>query len=226
MLDRPRVLAALLITAALGANAAFLGLGAVFDYPDVLGRPATEVLASFAANRTAVSALFLVLAGAAGLLAPVAVGLARLARDGRHARLIAGLGVAAAIVQVAGLLRWPLVVPLLTDRPDTFTAVSTVLGTLLGETAGYLLTAAWTVVVVRAFRGVLLGGALALAGWSSAALITAGVLTPLGVPGADLANFAGYMLWSGWLVAVAVVLAARAPGSAAPRPLRGRMAQS
>ncbi|GAA3227723.1 hypothetical protein GCM10010532_061290 [Dactylosporangium siamense] len=40
----------------------------------------------------------------------------------------------------------------------------------------------------------------------SAVLILAGVLSPLDLPGVDLANFAGYVRWSAWLVAFAVVL--------------------
>jgi hypothetical protein len=44
----------------------------------------------------------------------------------------------------------------------------------------------------------------------SAALVACGVLVPLDVPGADLANFAGYVLWSLWLLALAV---ARVPAA-------------
>ena len=45
----PRRTAALMIAAAVLANVAFTGLGAVFDYPDVLNQPADDVLASFRA---------------------------------------------------------------------------------------------------------------------------------------------------------------------------------
>jgi hypothetical protein len=37
-------------------------------------------------------------------------------------------------------------------------------------------------------------------------LIATGLLSPLNLPGVDLANFVGYVLWSIWLVAFAVVL--------------------
>ncbi len=40
----------------------------------------------------------------------------------------------------------------------------------------------------------------------SAVLVLAGVLSPLDLPGVDLANFVGYVLWSVWLVAFAVLL--------------------
>ena len=195
------MLRTLLIAAAVSANAAFAGLAVVFDYPDVLDRPAVEVLDSFNANQPAVPLLFLLLAAAAALLAPIALGLARRAVNPRAARLIVALGIAAAVVQVIGLLRWPLIVPFLTD-PAALSTLSTVLGTILGETAGYLLTAAFTLTVVRALPGP--RPTISWLGTASAALIATGILVPLHIPGADLANFAGYLLWSAWLIALAV----------------------
>ena len=43
-------------------------------------------------------------------------------------------------------------------------------------------------------------------GGVSAALVLAGVLSPLGLPVIDTANFFGYVLWSVWLIALAVVI--------------------
>jgi len=194
------MLRTLLIAAAVGANAAFAGLAMVFDYPDVLDRPAADALDSFHANQPAVPLLFLLLAASAALLAPISIGLARRSTNPRP---IVVFGVAAAVVQVIGLLRWPIVVPFLTD-PAVFRTLSTVLGTIIGETLGYLCTAAFTLAVVRALPG--LAPAVRWLGITSAALIATGVLTPLHVPGADLANFGGYLLWSGWLVMLAIVL--------------------
>ncbi|MBG0829847.1 DUF4386 domain-containing protein [Planomonospora sp. ID67723] len=195
--------AILLVLGALAANTAFAGLAAVFDYPDVLAAPAAQVMADFRHDQAAVSALFLLLALGAGLLAPIAAGLAPLT-----GRLAFRVGVAAAAVQVAGLLRWPLAVPFVTD-PETFRMLGTVLGTVIGETTGYLLTAAWTVLVTR----VVGGRVLRACGLAAAALVVSGVLVPLEVPGADLANFAGYVLWSGWLVGLAVVLWRSSPSA-------------
>jgi hypothetical protein len=84
-----------------------------------------------------------------------------------------------------------------------------VLGNLVGETGGYLLTAVWTALVMlalgRAFAGRLFVGLGAVA----AILILVGVLSPLSLPLVDLANFVGYVLWSGWLVIFAALLARR-----------------
>ena len=41
---------------------------------------------------------------------------------------------------------------------------------------------------------------------SSAVLVLVGVLSPLGLPVIDTANFVGYVLWSVWLIALAVVM--------------------
>ena len=41
-------------------------------------------------------------------------------------------------------------------------------------------------------------------GVTSAALVFAGVLSPLDLPVIDTANFLGYILWSAWLVALGV----------------------
>jgi hypothetical protein len=107
---RHRLIAALLVAGAVVVNAAFIGLGSVFDYPDVLNHPAAEVLATFHEKQGVVSALFLLLAVGAGLMAPIAVSVGRLGSS----RLLGAsvvVGVAAAVVQVVGLLRWPLLAP-------------------------------------------------------------------------------------------------------------------
>lgn len=214
-----RLTAVLLIAGAVLANAAFLGLGAVFDYPDVLQQPAHQVLTSFAADRAAIITLFCLLALGAGLLAPIAVLVGRLTDD-RLGRWSVRVGVAAAAVQVLGLLRWPLLVPALAGRAtdpaasaaeradaiDTFELLHTVLGTVVGETLGYLLTAAWTVLVLRAVGSRIAGRWFAVLGLTSAVLIATGVAVPLGLPAADLANFLGYLLWTGWLLAFAALL--------------------
>ena len=40
----------------------------------------------------------------------------------------------------------------------------------------------------------------------AAVLVLAGVLSPLGLPVIDTANFFGYVLWSVWLIAFGVVI--------------------
>ena len=47
---------------------------------------------------------------------------------------------------------------------------------------------------------------MAYLGYLSAALIATGVLIPLGLEAASLTNFAGYVAWCLWLIAMAVYL--------------------
>jgi hypothetical protein len=216
----PRRTAAFMITAAVLLNVAFTGLAAVFNYPDVLKQPADDVLASFRDSQGAVTAWFLALALGAALLAPVAVGVGRLSAS-RSMRWAVPAGIAAAVVQVAGLLRWPLLVPgwaataagsdpdAAADARAAFSTANRVLGNLIGETGGYLLTAAWTALVLTALGTSYAGRWFVALGSVSAVLVLAGVLSPLDLAFVDTANFAGYVLWSLWLLAFAVILILR-----------------
>src|SRR4051812_23995407 len=94
-----KLTACLLILAAVLANLAFTALGSIFNYPDVLDEPAGKVLTSFREHQGAVSTWFMVLALSAALLAPIAIGVARLSAH-RLMRIAVPVGIAAALVQV------------------------------------------------------------------------------------------------------------------------------
>lgn len=212
-----KLTATLLILAAVLANLGFTALGGVFNYPDVLNEPAGKVLASFRDHRSAVSGWFIVLALASALLAPVAIGVGRLSTK-RAMRFAVPVGIAAAAVQVIGLLRWPLLVPgyasdaassnpdVASSARDSFTTASDILGTGIGETLGYILTAVWTVLVVVALGRKYAGRWFQGLGVVSAVLVFVGVLSPLELPVIDTANFIGYVLWSVWLIAFGVLI--------------------
>jgi hypothetical protein len=203
----PKLTASLLILAAVLANVGFTALGSIFNYPDVLDEPAAKVLADFRANEGAVSAWFSVLAFSAALLAPVAIGVGRLSSE-RAMRIAVPVGISAAVVQVIGLLRWPILVPGYAADGNTsaFRTAGDILGTALGETLGYLLTAAWTLLVIVALGRRYAGRWFQVLGVVSALLVLAGVVSPLGLPVIDSANFIGYVLWSVWLIALAIVM--------------------
>ena len=218
---RRRTAAVLIVLAVVLANAAFVGLGSVFNYPDILQESPEEILTEFRADEGTIVALFITLALSAALLAPIAVLLGRLAANERG-RLSIRVGIAAAVVQVIGLMRWPLIVPSLADSDDTdaFDTVHTLLGTVVGETFGYLLTALWTVLIISALGRRLAGNWFSLLGYVAAALIAVGVLVPLDVPGTDFANFLGYVLWSVWMLVFAALILRRPDrvGPAAGQP--------
>jgi hypothetical protein len=212
-----KLTASLLILAAVLAEVGFSALGSIFNYPDVLDEPAGKVLASFSDHQGAVSAWFSVLAFSAALMAPIAIGVGRLSTS-RAMRVAVPVGITAAVVQVVGLMRWPLLVPgyasdaasgdsgLATGARDSFTTANDILGTAIGETLGYLLTGGWTVLVVVALGRRYAGRWFQVMGGASAALVVVGVLSALDLPGVDMANFLGYVLWTVWLVAFAIVI--------------------
>ena len=200
-----------LVTAALLTNVGFTALGSIFNYPDVLKEPSGVVLDRFRDHQTSVSMWFAILALSAALFGPIAVGIGKLRTD-RWMRLAVPTGIAAAVVQAIGLSRWPLLVPgfvsdaaratatTAADAEAHFHTANVVLGTVIGETFGYLFTAAWTVLVVtslgRRFAGRIFKGL----GTISSAMIFVGVFSPLGQAVVDTVNFAGYVLWSVWLI--------------------------
>lgn len=216
---RARRAGILLIAGAVLANAAFAGLSAVFDYPGVLQHPPADVLRDVAGRPVLIGGLFAALALGAALLGPAAVLLARLAGPGAWPCRALALGVAASAVQVAGLLRWPVLVPPLTavaadpgstaaevsDAAGRFALLNLVLGQIVGESLGYVLTAGWTVATVLAL-GRALPAWLRAAGLACVPAVLAGLLVPLGWELADLLNFAGYVAWSLWLLALGVLL--------------------
>jgi len=199
-----KLAAALLILGAILANIAFLGLGSVFNYPDILQDPAKEIFRQFMTNQTAIIFWFSILAIGAGLLAPIAVILGRLGSS----RMAMWTGVFAAVVQVIGLSRWILIVPDLAQKGDVaiFTFLNTILGTIVGETLGYLFTGIWTILIIQSLGKIISRLWFSWLGIISAVLIMLGLLIPLGVPGTDTANFIGYILWSVWLVALCVLI--------------------
>jgi hypothetical protein len=212
-----KLTAALLVAAAVLTNIAFTALGRIFNYPDVLKEPTDDILTAFRASQAAVVGWFTILAISAALFAPIAIGVGRLSSS-RVMRVAVAAGVAAAVVQVIGLSRWPLLVPgyaadaasadptVAAAARDSFDTAHQILGHLVGETFGYLLTAAWTLLVLAAIGTTIAGRWFTVLGAASAVLILAGVFSPLNLPGVDLANFVGYVLWSIWLIAFAVVL--------------------
>lgn len=210
-----KLTAALLVLAAVLANVGFTALGSIFNYPDVLDEPAGDILASFSEHESAVSGWFVVLALAAALLAPIAIGVGRMSTS-RAMRIAVPVGIGAAVVQVIGLLRWPILVPGFASDSDTgaFTTAHDVLGVAIGETLGYLLTGVWTVLVVVALGRRYAGRWFQALGLASAGLVLVGVLGPLDLPGVDAANFIGYVLWSVWLIAFAAVIVVRERRSA------------
>jgi hypothetical protein len=209
-----RVAAVTLALASLLAIAGFTVLGIVFEYPQILEEPTRDVLSLFRENQSSVTTWFLVLVVSAALMAPAGLALGRLA-GGRLGRWIAIVGIGAATLQVIGLQRWVTLVPGIAkdaldpaareDAEARFELWHLVLGKVVGETIGYVLTAVFTVLVVLALRRTVLPRWAAAIGYTAAALIATGIAVPL-VSAASLTNFAGYVVWCAWLLLVSWLL--------------------
>lgn len=227
------VLGGALIVLPLAFNGLFLALGRAFDYPDILRREPSHILARIEAGGRRLQLLWWGFTMTAVALVPVAGLLAAElgGTDPRLAQVGLVLGASAGLVQAVALARWPLLVPFLArlhvdartaaERPTVeliFHTVHRYVGVAVGEHLGYLLTGAWTVVVgLELTSG---SGLSPLLGWLGAGL---GVLV-----GAGSVEFVGrptdrgwpilerivplaYIAWSSWLVAVGVTLLA-SPG--------------
>jgi hypothetical protein len=72
-----------------------------------------------------------------------------------------------------------------------------------------VLTAAWVTLVLVALGRSLAGRWFTVLGGTAAALIFIGVFSPLEVSAIDLGNFAGYVLFSVWMIAFAVLILRR-----------------
>jgi Domain of unknown function (DUF4386) len=190
-------------------------LAAVFNYPDVLRRPAHEVLQAFAAGGDVLVLVWYAYAASVGLFAAAAWAF------GRQAPARAGvtvLALASALLQLVALLRWTFAVPLLARAhagadpalqaalQAQFALLNGYLGVGLGEHLGQWLMVAWTL----AMRGhtTALAAPWRRAGTAAALLLAVGLLEQLGTAlGRDAAalaplSTAGFLLWSAWLLAL------------------------
>lgn len=221
--------AVLLIALPIAFNAAFAALAAKFDYPDVLRRPTSEVLARFRQGGSRLVMLWWGFAMTAVLLAPLAVLLAGVLEGADPLPLSLGstVGVLAALVQFLGLIRWPFLVPYLarvTSEQDAcearkeavdvvFQSFNRYLGVAVGEHLGYLFTGAWSILVGAAIVqsdvvpawlgvvGIVVGAVLALC-----SLEFVGPFERDGWKVAAVLTKVTYIAWSLWLVATGVAM--------------------
>jgi hypothetical protein len=225
------IAAALLIAVPAAFNLAFFELGRSFDYPNILRKEPDEILRRFAAGGSGLILRWEALLVSALLMLPLAVLLAVALRASSELTALAiTTGVAAALVQGLGLVRWPFAVPELSRRyvaaPDgptgdatrqtveaIFATLHRLLGVGVGEHVGYLLTGAWTLVVAAS---VISSGVLA--GWLGFIGIPIGLALLMGTlefvgpneeRGWALAGTVvpiAYIAWSLWLIALGIGL--------------------
>lgn len=220
------LLGAAALILAIAFNLPFALLAATFDYPDILRRPAGEVLDAFAAGGAPLILTWYAFAlSAVGLMffAPVlALTTADWTRRPGLAIGAALMGALAGLAQAIGLFRWVFAVPALATlhaAPATDAATRASLetafsllngwgGVAIGEHLGQILTLAW--VILAALQALSNRQRLARPAAAVAALAVAGIGFGLGeglsialghdAPLLALATVAGYLAFSLWLL--------------------------
>lgn len=236
---RPLTGALLVLSAVLAAVGATV-LGAVFDWPAVLDEPGTVALPAFSEATGGIRFGFTLELLSSLLLVPAAYGLAAaLTRGGPAARALTTFGVAGALFQVLGWVRWPVAVPGLAERftagdetartatAAAYDVLNAYAGAAVGEFLGWLFQAPWaigigvlamTATAVPRWFGVL--GTVAAAGWA-VLIVPEPYVSALGGDAVSTVAFAVYTLWFVWLAALGVLLATRRVGPGA-LPAAGR----
>ena len=223
--------AVLLILVPIAFNVAFLELGRVFDYPNILRKEPDEILRRFDAGGPGLILRWEALLISALLMLPLAALLAVvLAAPPALSVLSVVVGATAAIVQALGLVRWPFAVPELARRyvaaPDgpegdaarvtvatIFATLHRLLGVGIGEHLGYMLTGLWTLLVSGSILSTtVLPAWLAAVGGVIGIALLVGTLEFVGPNERDGWHLAGiivpiaYLAWSVWLIALGVFL--------------------
>jgi hypothetical protein len=226
-LFRLKALIALFIVIFLmAATLPYSWLIAHFGYDDILREPTGKILTEFHSGGAPLVLAWFAFAISALLFIPVAMGFEKLLDA--HWKPVHGatlLGVASAIAQAVGLLRWVLVVPALATtygHPETtsgmrdaivvvFDAVHRYGGMVLGEMVGQLLLASWTALVgVQLYRSsaiprwISVIGLLTIPFWLVGQTELLHLVVP-SIPSIEVIPIA-FMAWEAWLLLMAIAL--------------------
>jgi len=236
--NRPAMMKAGIVLAAVAvlANIPYAALIALFDYDDVLRRPAGEVLELFHAGGTPLVLAWWTFGLSALGLAVAAMMLGEALKEGQ-AKLSAGFtmfGVLSGVFQAAAILRWTFAIPNVAvayvqagegsaERAaaiSTYEALNTFAGVGMGEHLGQLLLMVWTFGVGLALMR--MGGAMKWIGAAGLATLPLWIvgqteLLSLSMPELPVIELLPYafMGWELWLLIVGVALVVRAIGKPA-----------
>ena len=213
----------LLMIIPIAFNATFFLLQRAFEYPDILRKPTDYVLRRFKEGGVPLRWLWYAFAFSAILFTPVPVLVYLVFQPEAPWYLGVGttLGVLAGAVQFLGLIRWPFLVPSLTDmytQPEStqatrdsvvvvFQAFHRYAGVAIGEHLVYIFTSTWTILLCIAI--IATDVVNPLFGWVGvipALGILVGVFEETGFKLAGVINAISYILWSVWLIAFGIAL--------------------
>ncbi len=219
----------LLILLPIAFNAFFFELARTFEYPDILRQETGSILTRFHDGGTPLLLRWWGFALVALAFVPIGVVVPEVLAPGTPVTsVVAALGIAAGLVQVLGLIRWPFLVPELARRyvdPVTspqgretielvFGSFHRLLGVGIGEHLGYLLTGLWSVGFALALvvtPAAIVPTWLALPGVVVGLALMVGSLEFVGPNEATGWSVAeklvpiAYVGWSAWLIVVGIL---------------------
>jgi hypothetical protein len=209
-------------------NIPYMLLVTCFDYPDVLRLPAAQVLTRFEAGGAGLIWTWLAFAWVGAPLLYAVPNLPRAIFSRPHSGLLRAatmIGSAGLVVQIAGLLRWVFVVPVLArvyTAPESseatrqsatllFEVVHSYGGVLLGEHMGYMFSCVWMALISAYGLGTgelprwmgALGLSAALIYSMAHAELLATVMPQVPVWGP--AGLVGSLLWLLWMACMGVL---------------------
>jgi hypothetical protein len=198
-----------------------------FDYPDILRKPAGEILERFAAGGSSLIWTWLSFAWLGLLLLFAILLLPKVLNDESPIGLLAlFFGAVGAFVQMVGLLRWPFVVPILArlyTNPQAsaatqeaavtiFQAIHQYGGVVFGEHIGQLFSILWMVLLsLNLLKNELFPRWFPLAGFAASIVyaLAQGELLATAIPGFPFWNAAGLvgsLMWLAWMLALGILL--------------------
>lgn len=220
-----RITGAVLIALPVAFNLVFFALGRAFSYPDILRQPTDVIFKRFTAGGTRLIVLWYAFAVTSLLAIPMALLFQQVFAEQHPALASASaiIGVLSGLVQAMGLLRWPLLVPMLAKQyNDTaitpeqrntvavvFNAFHQYVGVVIGEHLGYLFTGTWTILIsIMMLNSTVFSPFIGVFGIVAAVGVMVGLLEPTGWKPAGMINAMSYILWSLWLIASGIILIA------------------
>lgn len=160
-----KIIGSLLIGGAIALFIPYTTLTIIFDYPDILRQDTAIILTKFHKGGSTLIGTWFAFAVTGIPLLPAYILLGqKLENKSSLVRVATNMGVIGLVLQLAGLLRWTFVVPVLAksfvNNPDESVKAAVVFafktthqfgGVLLGEHLGQLFTIAWTVMMSLTF---------------------------------------------------------------------------
>lgn len=220
--DYRKVSIALLVAECITVVAPVAILGKFFNFPDILRQPAANAFALFHLHTTPIIIGYYVFLISSLLYIPLSYALTGYleAHNAVGQRFLVGLGIATAVFQAIGFVRWIFTMPYLTDTyyahpelKDTVTTIYEMLnryaGMSIGEHLGFIAMGAWTIVLSWLLLQSPLKRWLGYLGIVIGALLIVSVAEHFGGPSAPVfaqLSFIGNTLWSIWLLVIAFYL--------------------